>query len=293
MGRRTILAVSSLLLAAVGVLVQAIPSAAVPGSTGSAPVGPYVALGDSYAAGPLIPNQVDTACLRSDHNYPSLVASALHITVFRDVSCSGATTADMTAGQHPLLRSVPPQFDALTPDTRLVTLTIGGNDIGFSNVVLTCGLLSLLNPFGAPCRDHYTAGGTDALAASIAATAPKVAAVLQAIHLRAPQARVAVVGYLDILPAAGGCWPLVPIAVGDVPYLGGIEVQLNQMLATQASLNQATFVDTFTPSIGHDACEPIGVKWVEGLLPTSPAYPVHPNLLGMQADEAAVLSALP
>lgn len=286
--KNVMLGLGSLLLGALTVLVQAMPSPAV------APLsGPYVALGDSYAAGPVIPNQVDATCLRSDHNYPSLVAAALHVSTFRDVSCTGAATVDMTQSQHPTaLTSVPPQLDAVRPDTRLVTLTIGGNDIGFSNVVITCAQLSLLDPSGDPCEKYYTAGGTDTLAAAVAATAPKVAAVLQAIHQRAPNARVALVGYLDILPVVGpGCWPVVPFAAGDVAYLRGIETQLNQMLSAQAALSGATFVDTYTPSIGHDACQPVGVKWVEAALPMSPAYPVHPNALGMQADAAAVLNA--
>jgi hypothetical protein len=84
----------------------------------------------------------------------------------------------------------------------------------------------------------------------------------------------------------------MPIAVGDLPYLSGVEEQLNQMLATQTALNQATFVDTYAPSIGHDVCQLPGVKWVEGIVPTSPAYPVHPNALGMQGDAAAVIRTL-
>jgi lysophospholipase L1-like esterase len=282
-----LLAALSLSFGAVAVLAPALPSSAV------TPGGPYVALGDSYASGPAIPAQVDPICLRSNQNYASLVAAALGVTSFRDVSCSGASTNDMAQSQHPnLLASVAPQLDALSPGTRLVTVSIGGNDIGFADVALTCGLLGIL-PFGAPCTEHYTQGGTDALAAAIAATAPKVGAVLQAIHARSPQATVLVVGYLDILPLAlPGCWPLLPIAPGDLPYLQGVEAGLNRMLAAQASLNGARFVDTFTPSIGHDACEPIGAKWVEGFLPTSLAYPVHPNALGMLADAAAVLTAL-
>jgi hypothetical protein len=174
-----------------------------------------------------------------------------------------------------------------------VSVTIGGNDIGFASVALTCLSLMALNPFGAPCKDHYTEGGTDVLAASIAAAAPKVAAVLQGIHQRSPQARVLVVGYIDIMPVTGpGCWPFVPIAVGDFSYLRGVEEQINQMIAAQASANGATFVDTYTPSIGHDVCQDYGVRWVEGFVPTMPAAPVHPNVLGMQGAAAAVLSAL-
>jgi lysophospholipase L1-like esterase len=259
-------------------------------------VGLYVALGDSYAAGPLIPDQVNQPCLRSDHNYPGLVALDLYITTFRDVSCSGATTDDFTQSQVGSGGvAVPPQFDALTPDTALISLTIGGNDIGFGSVVSTCAQLSATNPFGAPCEAAMTAGGTDRLAEAINATAPKIAAALRGIHQRAPHARVLVVGYMDILPAPGvasGCWPLVPIAVGDVSYLRGVELQLNQMLALQASQNGASFVDAYTPTIGHDVCQIPLVKWVEGVIPLSPAAPFHPNQVGMQNVAYAVIAQI-
>jgi len=66
-----------------------------------AALGPYVALGDSYTAAPLVPNQVGrpVGCARSDQNYPSLVAAAMGPSAFRDVSCSSATTEHMTAPQ--------------------------------------------------------------------------------------------------------------------------------------------------------------------------------------------------
>src|SRR4051812_44232380 len=84
----------------------------------------YVALGDSAAAGPLIPHRHGPVrCLRSDHNYPSWVARALHVADFTDVSCSGATIANLTGPQGGL----PPQADALSAETTLVTLTIGAN----------------------------------------------------------------------------------------------------------------------------------------------------------------------
>jgi lysophospholipase L1-like esterase len=95
---------------------------------------------------------------------------------------------------------------------------------------------------------------------------------------------VLVVGYPDILPVGGnGCWPEVTVARGDLPYLRGVETDLNAMLAAQAARAGATFVNTYTPSIGHDACQRAGTKWVEGLIPTSAALPMHPNALGEQA----------
>lgn len=101
------------------------------------------------------------------------------------------------------------------------------------------------------------------------------------------------VGYPDILPDAGrGCWAVVPIAHGDVPYLRGAEAELNAMLADEAAANGATFVDTYGNSIGHDFCQRTGVKWVEGLVPASPAAPVHPNALGERAMAQQVLAAV-
>jgi lysophospholipase L1-like esterase len=256
-------------------------------ATASASAGPrYVALGDSYTSGPLIPDQTGSpaGCLRSTHNYPHLVAAALGASSFKDVSCQGATTVDMAHPQGVPLGTNPPQLNALSATTTLVTLQIGGNDIGFAGIVINCSTLSFTNPFGSPCKDLYTSGGTDQLAAAVKATAPKVAAVLQAIHKRAPAARVLVVGYPVILPNTGtGCWPLVPIAHGDVPYLRGVEIKLNQMLASTAAANKATYVNTYTGSVGHDFCQPPGTRWVEGIVPTSPAAPVHPNKLGERA----------
>jgi len=255
----------------------------------------YVALGDSYTAGPLIPDQTGSpvGCLRSTHSYPFLVAAGTGAAAFTDASCQGATTADMTHAQSVPLGTNPPQDNALSASTTLVTLQISGNNIGFSDIIIHCTTLSLTDPFGSPCKDYYTSGGTDRLRAKINAAAPKVAADLRGIHADAPDARVFVVGYPVILPNSGdGCWPEVPIAFGDVPYLRGVEKALNSMLASVAAANNATFVDTYAASIGHDVCQAPGTKWVEGLIPTSPAVPFHPNMLGEQAMARQVLAAL-
>ena len=253
--------------------------------------GRYVSLGDSYTAGPLIPNQSldPLGCLRSDHDYPHLVQPGLTTAAFTDVSCSGATTDDMFAPQSTSAGTNPPQLDALTADTRVVTLGIGGNDIGFSDIVINC---ARLNPFD-PCKDDYVHGSTDDISVRIAATAPKVDAVIAAIHARAPGAKVHVVGYPVILPASGfGCWPTVPITPTDVPYLRAKELELNAMLAARAAADGAFYVDTYTSSVGHDVCRGTGTRWVEGLIPTSPAAPVHPNALGMQNTAGVTLARI-
>jgi hypothetical protein len=253
---------------------------------GAARAANYVALGDSYAAGPIIPNQIaPLGCLKSDHNYAHLAAPTIGLPL-RDPSCSGATTNDMTNPQSTELGTNPPQFDSLDAETTRVSLTIGGNDIGFSEIALSC---VTVNPFSTPCKDKYDSGGKDQIAERIAATAPKVAAVLQGIHSRSPAAKVFVVNYAAIFPETGfGCWPQMPMGFGDVPYLRAKEKELNAMLATQATANGAALVDWYKASIGHDACKGSSTRWVEPVVPTNPAAPVHPNLAGM-TGAAAIL----
>lgn len=253
----------------------------------------YVALGDSYTSGPLIPTQSGGLCLRSNHNYASLTAAATGASL-TDASCSGATTVEMTHAQADDGITInQPQLDSVTASTGLVTLGIGGNDIGFIDIIETCAEESLTNPFGSPCTAHYTSGGTDQLAAEISAAAPKVGAVLAQIRSRAPQAKVYVVGYPDILPEHDdGCWPIVPIAYGDVAFLRQTEKELNSMLAAEAASYGDGYVDTYTPTIGHDVCQAVGTKWIEGLVPSSPAAPFHPNALGEAAMARALETAI-
>lgn len=258
----------------------------------------YVALGDSFAAGPLIPEQQRTdplGCGRSTQNYPALVATALGVVDYTDVTCSGARTDHMTASQQAPLSGGginPPQFDALRPDTDLVTVTIGGNDFGLDDIFNTCFALSSTDPLGDPCRRQATAGGSDRYAQRIPAVAPKVAEVLKGVGQRSPNATVLVVGYLRILPPAVGCYPIVPIAQGDVSYLDGLEQQLTAMLADQANDHGAVFVGSYAASADRDVCQPPEVKWVEGTTPTSPAHPMHPNVRGMHAVASLALDTL-
>src|SRR5690242_14624551 len=138
----------------------------------------WVGLGDSYAAGPLIPNQSlsPLGCLRSDHNYAHLAVPAG--ATLADVSCSGAKTTHMTASQSTDAGTNPPQFNALSSATKVVTLQISGNDIGFTEIIQNC---ATANPFGRPCQDRYVVGGVDTIRARINDVAPKVAAVIQGI----------------------------------------------------------------------------------------------------------------
>lgn len=262
-----------------------------PGSNTGHGTGRYVALGDSYTSSPKTGGQAGTpaGCDRSDNNYPHLVAASLAPAEFVDVSCSGATTENLTTGQQTSNGTNPAQLDAVNAATTLVTLGIGGNDVGFIGLAREC---VTLNRNESPCKTRLTAGGHDQLAERIAATAPKIADAIARIHAKAPRATVIVVGYPTALPDGGGCWPFLPLGADDVAYLRDAEDKLNDMLATQASTHRAGFADTATPSKGHDMCAKTGTKWVENLVPTSPAQALHPNAKGQQAMADAVLALL-
>jgi len=264
------------------------------GTSAAARPGPMVALGDSYTAGALLPTDLKArplGCLRSTDAYPVLVARALGASL-TNAACSSAGIADMTAAQRTGAGTNPPQLNALANDDSLVVLTLSGDDIGFTNVLEECMELSFTDPWGSPCQAHYTSGGTDQLAALVRTEGPRMAAVLAGIAARAPRARIVVVGYPDLFPLSGGCWPAVPITDGDIGYLRGTELRLNAMLAADAKAAGATFVNTYTPTIGHDFCRPERIRDVEGLLPGSWALPFHPNARGQAAIAAAVLAAL-
>jgi hypothetical protein len=274
--------------ALVGLVVVAGSIAVVPAT--AAEPGNYVSLGDSYTAGPVIPLYAQPwGCLKSTNNYPNHLAPKIGLTL-RDPSCSGAETEDMTQTQGVTPGPNPPQFDSLDANTQVVTLQIGGNDIGFSGIAEDCFSPSPLA--GSPCRDTYNDQGFDEVKHRIDETAAKVDAVIDGIKVRAPNARIFLVNYSAIFPHTGGgelCWPQLPVSWGDIPWLREIQEYLNQMLADQAAANGAGLVDIYAASVGHDACQPPGLRWIEPLVPAGPAAPVHPNLIGMlaMADVAA------
>jgi hypothetical protein len=282
-GRKPLVAmISAALLALAALALAAMPSLATASTS-------YVSLGDSYTAGPLIlPPALGAPleCLQSARDYPHLSASALGLSL-TDVSCSGATTANLTTTAQ--FADQPPQENALSASTGVVSVGIGGNDNGlFGETLVACGLEDLVFPFGTPCKDTYG----NKLAEEIEADGPVVGGALQEIHERSPSAKVFVVGYPDILPQSGNCWPTVPLTTGDVAYLNGVEKDLNAMLSREAAANGATYVDTYTPSIGHDACKHLPTRWVEPVLPESDAFSVHPNEYGMEHDASEVEAAM-
>lgn len=274
---------ASVAIAALGVTLASAPVAAE--EVEAAEFTSYVAIGDSFTAGPMVQAQAQMpllGCMQSSVNYPKRLAEELGIDDITDVSCSGAVMNDLYEKQFD---DTEPQLDALGPETDLVTVGISGNDFGFSEVLIECAKRSLTNPLGSPCSDYY--GGE--LDERIDGLRGDLNQVYADIAERSPNATVLSIGYLQIMPESGGCWPSTPISRGDVPFVDQAQIRLNAMIAEVSEANGATFVDTFER--GHDVCQGSDTRWVEGLIPEDGA-PVHPNNLGMAATTDFIRSTL-
>ena len=285
--RRTTSVLATTLLAAAAGLGAAVPAVAKVSPPSANPhsikTSPYVALGDSYAsAAGVAPFVVGSppACSRSTLNFAHDLAAELEPTSFTDVTCSGADTSDFSASQSP---GVAPQLDAVTSKTRLVTMTIGGNDEGvFTNSFFGCATISATDVLGNPCERKYGTTFTDAIRTK---TYPNVVKALKAVKAKAPAATVVIVGYPEILPEVGrlSCYASMPISMGDVPWLNHEQDVLNEVIAKAAKQTGARFIDMAPSSAGHDACAPVGTRWIEPALGPINAFPVHPNATGEAA----------
>jgi len=217
----------------------------------------YVALGDSYSSAAGVYPQVLTAppaCSRSQLNYAEDTVARTHPQTFTDVTCSGARTSDFFSSQTP---GAPPQLDAVDKSTRLVTMTIGGNDEGvFSNSFFGCVKVDAGHLYGNPCQQMYGSTFTDLIKTQ---TYPNLVRTLSAVRAKAPRATIVILGYPQILPPVGDpkCYPVMPISMGDVPWLVNQQQVLNDAVRRAAAATGVRYVDTYTPSAGHDACTPV------------------------------------
>ncbi|MGH3332763.1 MAG: SGNH/GDSL hydrolase family protein [Nocardioidaceae bacterium] len=253
----------------------------------------YVALGDSFTAGPFVPTtDLASGCFRSDGNYPSLLAERLGVVDFIDVSCSGAQTSDLVRRQETVADArVPPQLDAVDPDTDLVTLGIGGNDFHlFSTLVHTCSRLSAAGASGSPCFDELEARGVDLLAAT-RKISDRVAESARRVLDRAPEATVVLVGYPRLAPPSGSCPPTLPFSTGDAEMGDRVTRALNDALEDAARRTGARFVDMYAASKGHDICA--DDPWVNGRhTDRGAALAFHPFPAGMEAAAEAIAARL-
>jgi hypothetical protein len=242
------------------------------------PFSPYVAIGDSYTAAPSSDDE-QAGCARSPNNYPALVALDLHIPQFRDNSCAGARTGDLTRSQFD---GVGPQVDGLDRKTRLVTVGIGGNDLNIATAIITlCPHLGLKHPGQAPCTDA-AARHPGLLDSTLRKLGKRLDGVLHEVHTRAPNARVVVVGYPQVVPPQGHC-KAYPAAAADYFYLRQLNSGLNDTIRAAARRAGDTFIDIWSASSGHDICA--DDPWIAPYSSDhAEAAPVHP----VPAEQAAI-----
>lgn len=261
-------------------------------STSAQPTEPtvdYVALGDSYTAGPLISTvrSDPSACARSTNNYPAFLAEWLHVRSYRDVSCSGAATADLTAPQRLFGGgTVPPQQRVLSPETDLVTVGLGGNDFDLFARLGNCG-----QPLAQPSSSRACDLDAPSLLADAEAVEQRLVRTLRQVKRKATRADLVVVGYPQVLPATGTC-ALLGVEADDADTARRVASRLNDSLRAAARRVDALWVDLAEVSSGHDACAGdaawiTGAEYVRG----EPA-PLHPRIEGMRGAASAVFSVI-
>ncbi len=251
----------------------------------------YVSIGDSYTSGPGITPYAPTApekCGQSERNYPHLVAKALGLTL-TDVSCGGATTSDETESQF---EGQEPQDNALSSSTEVVTIGMGGNDHGlFGDLLEGCTEIDVIEnrPGKAPCKEALSGF----VEKTFAEDKPEEEAALVHIKELAPNAKVFVVGYPEIVDHRCSQFPWDE---KDTEWFRNkVQKVGNKMIQEGAKANGAIFINTFKPSEGHNSCQPVGTRWIEPLIGSLTGVAVHPNATGEEEDsydvELAMLKA--
>jgi lysophospholipase L1-like esterase len=271
----------------------------------------YVALGDSYSSGfgltPLTGAPVP-GCAQSSSDFPHQVAARLSMDL-TDVSCAGATTNNVLGEpQVTADGTAPAQISALSPDTDVVTITVGGNDIGFAGIAATCLATSPLGPLVLHPESSNCAtllGGSIEVNDDVAAVPLAIVSTIAQVRIAAPNAKVFIVEYPTIAPdlahtPLGGCFTpafgdntteaeenAFPFTVLDVPFLHAVEGTLNAVLDSVATGTGATLVPTFAASADHSACAGDdayinGITVIDSATnpPTVAPGALHPNAVG-------------
>ena len=238
----------------------------------------YVAMGSSFAAGPGVGRRADgspTLCGRSADNYAHLIAQR-HQLQLVDVSCSGATTLDVLYKRQ---FGVPPQIEAVDAATRLVTITIGGNDVSYmANVIAS----SCLTRGGAAPRCRPTSDAdVERVFTELEA---RMTAVVDATRGRAPNATIVLVDYFTIVPEHGACPNLMPLSDAQLRGAAAVARHLADITARVAEQRHVRLVKLSAASAAHNVCS--RDPWILGFEPrsSSPDFrtpPYHPNVAGM------------
>lgn len=252
-----------------------------PAGPGSAARSNYVAMGDSFAAAPGVPEPaLPRGCHKSTNNYPAVLARRLATNAFQDVTCSGATTDDVVNREqrtdHGL---IPRQLDMVGPPTDLITITIGANDVGLAGDAESCEVKAA-DP--KPCAAGFFVNNVDRVSTAIAEQVPVWAAMIDQLRAEAPRARIILVGY-GIFVRPGGCFPDQPLLPNDASYLQARVDELDDRQRQIAAEKGVEFFDTRSLSVGHDMCAPPSERYVEGYVTDDHGVPLHPTALGATA----------
>jgi lysophospholipase L1-like esterase len=232
--------------------------------------GKYVALGDSYSSGTGAGSYGDSgSCKRSANAYAQLWANANAPSAFAFVACSGAVTGDVLAGQ----------ISAITSDTELVTISIGGNDAGFADVMTDCNLGS-----DQSCVNR----NAEAQAFARDQLPGRLDGVYTEIRNRAPSARVVVLGYPHIYQLNGDC--SVGLSETKRAAINSSSDVLAEVIAGRAAAFGFTFVDARSAFAGHEICS-AGNWWLHSVTwPIDESY--HPNVAGQRDGYYAALEGV-
>ena len=231
----------------------------------------YVALGDSYSSGVGTRSYISdgTSCQRSTYAYPSLVAASRGYALSFQ-ACSGAKVPDVSTKQ----------LGALSAGTSFVSLSVGGNDAGFTGTLTECAKPGWLSNCGAAVSKANS---------YITNTLPGTLATLYAaIRSKAPNAKVVVVGYPRLFNGED-CNALTWFSPSEESSLNATADRLNGVLATAAAARGFSFANPTVAFIGHAVCGT--PEWLNGLSnPISESY--HPNRTGQASGYAPLVSAL-
>jgi lysophospholipase L1-like esterase len=239
----------------------------------------YVALGSSFAAGPGIDTQLGS-CGRSDHSYSQLVAEDLSLSI-TNVSCNGATIAnilDTPQGESPL------QINAVTPDTALVTVTIGGNDINYTSSTFACS--------GTAADELCTANLDQAsINAAIERLPARLGEMFDTIKARAPEATIVLVAYPRVFPDDATSCSELELSAEDTNYLAAMGTKLEAAFVSATSSKQILIADSYVLAEGHGPCASTE-RWVNGATVVESGIRYHPTARGHIEMARLVLAAL-
>lgn len=263
-------------------------AASVAPATAQAAPGRYVAIGDSYAAMGSITktpslNPIDTSCGRSRDSYPYAVANAAGLSV-TDVSCANATTDNYWRGGWFGPTWVPAQREALGPDVKLVTIQLGGNPSLGTRVMPGC-LPTLIGGVPGLC-------GLSVHSVDYAATQAELTSIIRDVKAKAPNATVALVGYLPAVPSSGTCPSLGMMSDQDRREVRGYTESLNSSMQSAAEATGAKYVSP--PDDGLGICANPGVRRVSlaGPFTADDAFPGHPTSAGHVAMTNEILATV-